>query len=79
MLRLVGHPVAVNPDRELLRVAREEGWGVLRFERLGRRLKALAALMGAAAAGGVGSAIVAKRGAIRDLARRWPSPALGRR
>jgi phosphoserine phosphatase len=79
MLRLVGHPVAVNPDRELLRVAREEGWGVLRFDRLGRRLKALAALVGAAAAGGVGSLVVAKRGAIRDLARRWPSPALGRR
>jgi HAD superfamily hydrolase (TIGR01490 family) len=79
MLRLVGHPVAVNPDRELLRVAREQGWGVLRFERLGRRLKALAALMGAALAGGIGSAIVAKRGAIRELARRWPSPALGRR
>jgi hypothetical protein len=35
--------------------------------------------MGAAVAGGVGSAIVAKRGAIRDLVRRRPSPALGRR
>ena len=40
MLRLVGHPVVVNPDRELLRVARQEGWEVLRFDRLGRRLKA---------------------------------------
>ena len=33
MLRAVGHPVAVNPDTELARVAREEGWEVLRFER----------------------------------------------
>jgi HAD superfamily hydrolase (TIGR01490 family) len=30
-LEAVGHPVAVNPDRELLRVARERGWTVSRF------------------------------------------------
>jgi HAD superfamily hydrolase (TIGR01490 family) len=52
MLRLVGHPVAVNPDAELARIAREEGWEVLRFERLGRRLRVVAA---AAAVGGIGS------------------------
>src|SRR5918999_2206497 len=51
MLRTVGHPVAVNPDRELERVAREEGWRIMRFEHLGRRLKwgtaaALLALLG---------------------------------
>ena len=40
MLRAVGHPVAVNPDAALVRIAREEGWDVLRFDRLGRRLKA---------------------------------------
>ena len=39
MLRAVGHPVAVNPDTVLARVAREEGWEVLRFDRLGRRLR----------------------------------------
>ena len=32
MLEAVGHPVAVNPDRELARVARAEGWGVENFE-----------------------------------------------
>ncbi len=51
MLRAVGHPVVVNPDAELARVAREEGWDVLRFETLGRSLKLGAALAGAAAAG----------------------------
>ena len=56
MLQVVGHAVAVNPDRELLAVARREGWGVLRFDRLGRRLKLSLALAGAAAAGGAGSA-----------------------
>jgi HAD superfamily hydrolase (TIGR01490 family) len=52
MLRLVGHPVAVNPDAALARIAREEGWEILRFERLGRRLRVAAA---AAAVGGIGS------------------------
>ena len=61
MLRLVGHPVAVNPDSELAAAAREERWDVLRFDRLGRRLKAAAGLLGAAVAGGVGSAALAAR------------------
>jgi HAD superfamily hydrolase (TIGR01490 family) len=33
MLEAVGHPVAVNPDRELLRAARARNWDVLRFSR----------------------------------------------
>jgi HAD superfamily hydrolase (TIGR01490 family) len=33
MLAAVGHPVVVNPDRELLRVARERGWEVRQFTR----------------------------------------------
>lgn len=31
MLRSVGHPVAVNPDRELARLANAEGWPILNF------------------------------------------------
>ncbi|HEX6951224.1 MAG TPA: HAD family hydrolase [Gaiellaceae bacterium] len=30
-LEAVGHPLAVNPDRELRRIARERGWPVLEF------------------------------------------------
>jgi HAD superfamily hydrolase (TIGR01490 family) len=56
MLRLVGHPVAVNPDRELARVARAEGWEIMRFERLGRRLRVAAA----ATATAVGSAVAVR-------------------
>jgi HAD superfamily hydrolase (TIGR01490 family) len=52
MLRLVGHPVAVNPDAELARVARAEGWEILRFERLGRRVRVGVA---AVALGGIGT------------------------
>jgi HAD superfamily hydrolase (TIGR01490 family) len=33
MLEAVGHPVAVNPDRVLLKVARERGWEVRSFVR----------------------------------------------
>jgi HAD superfamily hydrolase (TIGR01490 family) len=39
MLRVVRHAVVVNPDRELRRIAAEEGWEVLHLDRLGRRLK----------------------------------------
>jgi HAD superfamily hydrolase (TIGR01490 family) len=52
MLRAVGNPVAVNPDRELALVARAHGWEVMRFETLGRRLKLAAALTAAAATAG---------------------------
>ena len=33
MLELVGHPVAGNPDRELVRIARERDWEVRYFQR----------------------------------------------
>jgi phosphoserine phosphatase len=33
MLEIVGHPYAVNPDKELRRIARERGWPILVFER----------------------------------------------
>jgi HAD superfamily hydrolase (TIGR01490 family) len=65
MLRLVGHPVVVNPDSVLAKTARAERWEVLRFDRLGRRLKAGVGLAGAAVAGGVGSAALAARGRRR--------------
>jgi HAD superfamily hydrolase (TIGR01490 family) len=33
MLEVVGHPVAVNPDKELARIAREREWEMRDFER----------------------------------------------
>jgi HAD superfamily hydrolase (TIGR01490 family) len=65
MLRAVGNPVAVNPDPPLAAIAREENWQTLRFERLGRRLVALAATL---------LATVAGVGASRAAARRKPPP-----
>jgi HAD superfamily hydrolase (TIGR01490 family) len=55
MLRCVGHAVVVNPDGDLLAIAREEGWRVMRFERLGRRIAIVGATALAAAAGGAGA------------------------
>jgi HAD superfamily hydrolase (TIGR01490 family) len=53
MLRAVGNAVVVNPDRELGRVARQEGWRVMRFERLGHKLGVGALVVAAGVAGAV--------------------------
>jgi len=50
MLTTVGHPVAVNPDARLRRIARENGWEVRDF-RTGRK----AAKVGVPAAAGAGA------------------------
>jgi HAD superfamily hydrolase (TIGR01490 family) len=70
MLRAVGNPVAVNPDPPLTEIAREEGWRVLRFERLGRRLVAVAVTLLATVAGFGGSRIAARR---KPPPRRFPA------
>ena len=51
MLRAVGNPVVVNPDEPLAEVAKAEGWRVLRFEKLGRRIAIAGATAVAAAVG----------------------------
>jgi len=61
MLRAVGNPVAVNPDPPLAAIARGEGWQALRFERLGRRLVALAVTFLATVAGFGASRVAARR------------------
>jgi HAD superfamily hydrolase (TIGR01490 family) len=61
MLETVGHPVAVNPDAELARRAREGDWEVLRFDRLSGRLKMLGALAAATVIGTAGRGIVVRR------------------
>ena len=70
MLRAVGHPVAVNPDAALARVAKAENWPVLRFDRLGRRLRTAAVVGVTAAAGGAGTAAAL----VRLRGRRSRSP-----
>jgi HAD superfamily hydrolase (TIGR01490 family) len=69
MLRAVGHPVVVNPDAELTSIAKQEGWEIVRLDRLGARLKIAAALAAGTAAAGLGMAArqgVATRVAMRQ-------------
>lgn len=63
MLRAVGHPVVVNPDQELTRIARSEGWEIVRLDRLAPRLKIAAGLAAGTAAAGLGMAAMEGRAA----------------
>jgi phosphoserine phosphatase len=69
MMRAVGHPVAVNPDATLQRVAREEGWQVMRFDKLGRRLRIGIWAAGVALVGGGGGYAAARLRPRRGLNR----------
>ena len=60
MMRAVGHPVAVNPDVALRHVAREEGWQIMRFDKLGRRLRVATVAGGLALVGGGGGYAAAR-------------------
>jgi HAD superfamily hydrolase (TIGR01490 family) len=54
MLRAVGNPVVVNPDPALEQVARAEGWRIMRFDKLARRLRIAAAAAALGLVGGGG-------------------------
>jgi HAD superfamily hydrolase (TIGR01490 family) len=67
MLEVVGHAIAVNPDRELLRAAKSAGWEVRRFthrvklrDRVPMPAPRQAALGGGAIALTVGTAVAAR-------------------
>ncbi|WP_280401444.1 HAD-IB family hydrolase [Nocardia carnea] len=83
LLELVGHPIAVNPDRELAAAATAGGWTTLRFERrgrnlyhLGRTLLGLLAVIGAAGAAMVCSPGRDRRALRRRILRWVPAAAL---
>lgn len=46
MLELVGHPVAVNPDRALEALARSRGWPVVIFARRAKRIMTVSTVAG---------------------------------
>ncbi|WP_408610075.1 HAD family hydrolase [Gordonia insulae] len=73
MLSAVGHPVAVNPDRQLRKRAADEGWPVLSFNRpvpLRTRIPTPSSRMAAALALGAGVAAASGLGVHTLLARR---------
>ena len=73
MLSAVGHPVAVNPDRDLRRLAQERDWPVRDFARpvrlrprweppsLSTRASVIAHVAGVLAVGGTAACLVARR------------------
>jgi HAD superfamily hydrolase (TIGR01490 family) len=85
MLAAVGHPVAVNPDRELARAARERGWMVEQFRLevpLRERVPMPAPRQAAAVGGGAMLAAAAAAGAWwwwKRLGARAPEPSWLRR
>jgi len=61
MMQLVGHPVAVNPDRTLMAVAHRRGWPVVEFNRTQKKV-AKVGMAGALTAGaGVGGFLLGRR------------------
>jgi hypothetical protein len=82
MLAAVGHPVAVNPDKELAKAAKDRGWLIERFtlevplrERVSMPAPKQAAMGGGAAAAAalaVGAWWLWRRGAVTAPAPSWP-------
>jgi HAD superfamily hydrolase (TIGR01490 family) len=66
MLRAVRHAVVVNPDPPLRRIAIEEGWEMIELDRLGRRLKLLAALGAGTALASLGRVVLERGGQERS-------------
>lgn len=61
MMELVGHPVAVNPDRELADHARSRGWPIVIFARTAKRVVAGTSAAGGAAALAVATYLLGRR------------------
>jgi phosphoserine phosphatase len=74
MLRAVRHAVVVNPDAHLNRIAAAEGWEVVRLDRLGRRLKLLAAVGAGTMLASLGRVVRERRPPRSGGARRQPRP-----
>ena len=77
MMELVGHPVAVNPDRPLLRIANEREWEVVRFVkpvRLRDRVPMPTPAQAAVGGGGAGALAAAAVFVWWRLRREPPAP-----
>jgi phosphoserine phosphatase len=60
MMRIVGHPVAVNPDAALRAEALEQGWQIMHFDKLARRLRIAVVVAAVALVGGGGGYTAAR-------------------
>jgi HAD superfamily hydrolase (TIGR01490 family) len=60
MMQIVGHPVAVNPDRPMMSVAHRRGWPVVEFNRTQKQVAKLAAAGTLSATAGVGGYLIGR-------------------
>jgi HAD superfamily hydrolase (TIGR01490 family) len=61
MMEMVGHPVSVNPDSDLERVAHERGWPIVIFARRTKRAVAVSAVSTVAVATAAGAYALGRR------------------
>lgn len=61
MMQLVGHPVAVNPDRSLMSVAHRRGWPVVEFNRTQKQVARIGVAGALTAGAGVGGFLLGRR------------------
>jgi HAD superfamily hydrolase (TIGR01490 family) len=67
MLEIVGHPVAVNPDRALETIAYHRGWPIVEFSRTRKKvIKRTTAASGAAVVAGATYALGRRHGRLRS-------------
>jgi HAD superfamily hydrolase (TIGR01490 family) len=76
MMLLVGHPVAVNPDRSLMSVAHRRGWPIVEFNRTQKQAAKIGVAGALTAGAGVGGFLLGRR--TRGSGR-VPPPARGSR
>jgi HAD superfamily hydrolase (TIGR01490 family) len=74
MLEVVGHPVAVNPDRMLANLAKERNWEIRHFVRPVRLRDRMPVTPGRVTAAGVSAAVVAAAVITWRLRHRAPPP-----
>ena len=77
MMQIVGHPVAVNPDRPMVSVAHRRGWPVVEFNRTQKQVAKLSAAGLLSAGAGIGGFCLGRHAtraqfARADAARRRP-------
>jgi HAD superfamily hydrolase (TIGR01490 family) len=75
MMQIVGHPVAVNPDRPLMAVAHRRGWPVVEFNRQAKQLTKVALAGGLSLGAGVGGFALGHRRGFRDGSAQAAPPA----
>ncbi|MGH8933961.1 MAG: HAD family hydrolase [Egibacteraceae bacterium] len=61
MMQLVGHPVAVNPDRALMSAAHRRGWPVVEFNRTQKQVAKVSVAGALTAGAGVGGFLLGRR------------------